>query len=115
MNVKHNDIVALTVHEGDDEVALSLHAEAWSRTMRDDVHLVSKQGGVVRMRGGLRVQTQTASSLQPDIRISLREASPAGTALATDLDLISRRYGRGTARYAALGIEYPWGDLRATR
>jgi transcriptional regulator GlxA family with amidase domain len=32
MNVEHNDTVALTVHEGDDEVALSLHAEAWSRT-----------------------------------------------------------------------------------
>lgn len=115
MNVKHNDVVALTVREGDDEVALSLHAEAWSRTMRNEVRLVSEQGGVVRMRGGLRVQTQTAASLKPDIRISLREAAPAGTALPTDLDLISHRYGKGTARYAALGIEYPWGDLRVTR
>lgn len=115
MNVKHNDVVALTVHEGDDEVALSLHAEAWSRTMRDEVRVVSERGGVVRMRGGLRVQTQAVSSVQPDIRISLRDAAPAGTALSTDLDLISHRYGKGTARYAALGIEYPWGDLRVTR
>ena len=113
MNVRHSDIVALAVHEGDDEVALSLHAEAWSRTMRDEVRLVSEQGGVVRMRGGLRVQTQAAASVEPDIRISLREAAPAGAALSTDLDLIAHRYGKGTARFAALGVEYPWGDLRS--
>lgn len=114
-HLKRDEVVAVTVHEGDDEVALSLHAEAWSRTMRDKVSLVSEHGGTVRMRGGLRVQTQAASSAKPDVRISLSEATPAGTALATDLDVISHRYGKGTARLAALGIEYPWGDLQAAR
>ena len=115
MKVNHDDVVALMVREGDDEVALSLHAEAWSRTMRNEVRVVSADGGVVRMRGGLRVQTQAAASVQPDIRVSLDAAAPAGSALSTELDLIAHRYGKGTARYAALGIEYPWGDLRVAR
>ena len=50
------EVVALRVHEGDDEVALALHAEAWSRTMRNDVRVVSDAGGPVTLRGGLRVQ-----------------------------------------------------------
>ena len=112
MNHKHNDLVVLAVREGDDETALALHAEAWSRTMRNDVRLVSAQGGVVRMHGGLRVQTEAAAAVKPDIPVSLREAAPAGAALQADLDLIARRYGKGTARYAALGVEYPWGDLQ---
>ena len=115
MHLKRDEVVALTVREGDDEVALSLHAEAWSRTMRDQVRLVSDLGGAVRLRGGLRVQTQAASSVKADVRVTLREATSAGAALAADLDLIAHRYGKGTARLAALGIEYPWGDLRVTR
>jgi len=55
MRLKHADVVTLKVRDGDDEVALSLQAEAWSRTMRDKVHIVSDTASPVRMRGGLRV------------------------------------------------------------
>jgi len=111
MHVARNEVVAVMVHDGDDEVALSLRAEAWSRTMRNDVILVSEHGGLVRLRGGLRVQTNAADSVTADIKIALSDAVPAGSALATDLQEIARRYGAGTARLAALGMEYPWGDL----
>lgn len=115
MRVKHEDVVALEVRDGDDEVALSLHAEAWSRTMRNDVRPVSAAAGPVRLRGGLRVQTQATSSVTPDVRIVVAEAAPAGTALPAAFDLIAQRYGNGTARLSALAMEYPWGDLQAPR
>jgi len=111
MKVARNEVVAVKVRDGDDEVALSLHAEAWSRTMRNDVILVSEHGGLVRLRGGLRVHTKTVNSVTADIRITLSDAALAGRTLATDLDEIAQRYGAGTARLAALGMEYPWGDL----
>jgi putative intracellular protease/amidase len=111
----HSDVVALAVRDGEDEVALALHAEAWSRTMRDDVRLVSDAGGPVRLVGGLRVETVAAASVTPDVRIALDGSAPAGTALSTTFDRIAQRYGSGSARLAALGMEYPWGDLKAPR
>jgi putative intracellular protease/amidase len=111
MRVARNEVVAVMVRDGDDEVALSLRAEAWSRTMRNDVVLVSEHGGQVRLRGGLRIQTKAAGAVTADIQIVLSNATPAGGTLATDLQDIARRYGAGTARLAALGMEYPWGDL----
>jgi putative intracellular protease/amidase len=115
MRLKHADVLTLKVRDGDDEVALSLQAEAWSRTMRDKVHIVSDTASPVRMRGGLRVRTQAASSVTPDVRIVLAESAPAGTALPATFDLIAQRYGSRTARLSALGMEYPWGDLKADR
>lgn len=116
VNMKaHSDVVALTVHDDEDEVALALHAEAWSRTMRDDVRLVSDTGGPVRLRGGLRVETAATVSVTPDVRIALGGSAPAGTALPAAFDRIAQRYGPGSARLAALAMEYPWGDLKAPR
>lgn len=108
----HNDLLAVAVREDDDEVALALHAEAWSRTMRNRVAAVSNSAGPVRLRGGLRVVTQAASSTEPDVRMVLADAAPAGTALPAAFDLIAQRYGAGTARLSALAMEYPWGDLK---
>ncbi len=115
MHVEREDVVALEVRDGDDEVALSLHAEAWSRTMRNEVRIVSDTAGPIRLRGGLRVLTQAAASSAADVRIALAEAAPAGTALPAAFDLIAQRYGSGTARLSALAMEYPWGDLKAAR
>jgi hypothetical protein len=83
--------------------------------MREKVHIVSDTASPVRMRGGLRVRTQAASSVTPDVRIVLAESAPAGTALPATFDLIAQRYGSRTARLSALGMEYPWGDLKADR
>ncbi|WP_369939617.1 DJ-1/PfpI family protein [Xanthomonas medicagonis] len=115
MRLKREDVVALEVRDGDDEVALSLHAEAWSRTMRNDVRLVSETAGPVRLRGGLRMLAQCTSSSTPDVSIALATAAPAGAALSAALDLIAQRYGGGTARLSALAMEYPWGDLQGAR
>lgn len=109
------EVVALQVRPGDDEVALALHADAWSRTMRDDVHVVSQTPGNVRLRGGLLVQSQAPAPVKPDVRIDVAHDEPAGRVLTADLDKIALRYGHGTARHAALGLEYPWDDLAAAR
>ncbi len=114
MALEHPQVVALRVRDGDDEVALALHAEAWTRTMRNDVRVESQSGGPLTLRGGLHVQS-AAVSPKADIVITLANAAPAGQALGDDLDEIARRYDRNTARLAALGMEYPWGDLADTR
>jgi len=116
MALKRNQVVALRVQDGDDEVALALHAEAWSRTMRNDVRIVAEGSGPVTLRGGLRVQPEAAAgSTKADIALTLAQQAPAGSALGSDLDAIAHRYNSGTARLAALGMEYPWGDLAPTR
>jgi putative intracellular protease/amidase len=116
MALKHNQVVALRVGDGDDEVALALHAEAWSRTMRNEVRIVADGSAPVTLRGGLRVQPDAvAGSKKPDIAITLAQEAPAGSALGSDLAAIAHRYDTGTARLAALGMEYPWGDLAPTR
>jgi len=116
MALKRNQVVALRVQDGDDEVALALHAEAWSRTMRNDVRIVAEGSGPVTLRGGLRVQPEApAGSTKADIALTLAQQAPAGSALGSDLDAIAHRYNSGTARLAALGMEYPWGDLAPTR
>ncbi|KQQ69931.1 hypothetical protein ASF73_12525 [Xanthomonas sp. Leaf131] len=83
--------------------------------MRNKVRLVAETSGPVRMRGGLRVQAEAASSVLSDVPVALAQAAPAGTALPAALDEIAKRYGHGTARLSALGMEYPWGDLKAQR
>lgn len=109
------ETIVIDVRDGAEEVALSLQAEAWSRTMRDKVHLVSNTGAPVRLRGGLRVRTEAASTGAPDLRISLAKAPAGSAALNAALDAIAQRYGSGTARLSALAMEYPWGDLKAAR
>lgn len=105
--------IALQVQPGDDAVALALHGEAWSRTMRDDVYVVSAMPGTVRLLGGLRVMAQASAAIKADVSVNVARDEPAGRVLDADLDQIARRYGTGTARFAALGMEYPWGDLAA--
>ncbi|MGN8001544.1 DJ-1/PfpI family protein [Sphingomonas sp. 22176] len=107
------ETISIDVWDGSEEVALSLQAEAWSRTMRDKVHLVSNTGAPVRLRGGLRIRTEAAATLSPDLRIVLEGAPAGGAALNAALDAIAQRYGSGTARLSALAMEYPWGDLQA--
>lgn len=114
MRLKRHDVVAVKVQDGDDAEAVALHAEAWSRTMRDDVRLLSDANGTVRLRG-MRVQTQTASSVASDLQITIADAPPAGAALASAFNGIARRYGNATARLSAFAMESLWGGLRAPR
>ncbi len=109
------ETISFSVQDGSEEVALSLQAEAWSRTMRDEVHLVSDKGDAVRLRGGLRIRTKAAATIAPDLRITLEEQPGGSAALNAALDAMAQRYGSGTARLSALAMEYPWGDLQVVK
>ncbi len=101
------DDIALPLADGADEIALALAADAWSRTYRSRALTVAAIPGPVRMRHGLRVL--------PD-RIGVAPAStdiPPLRALDRALDGISQRYGRRTADFVSLQLEYPWAGSAA--
>lgn len=94
--------VVLPMADGADEIALALAADAWSRTYRSRARTVAAAAGPVRMRHGLRVLPDRVGAL------------PAATdvvplrALDRALDDIGQRYGRRTAEFVGLQLEYPW-------
>lgn len=105
-----NDTFEVPVEEGVDEVTLSLFADAWSRTYRSKMRTVASADGPVRMRGGLRILPDRVHDgmLQteqvPDGLVAL---DPLSTLDGT-LSAIADAYGRRTAAFVALQLEYPW-------
>ncbi len=102
-----SDDIELPLADGADEIALALAADAWSRTYRSQARTVAASAGPVRMRNGLRVM--------PDRVMPGRIGAPPATAelpplraLDRALDGIARRYGRRTAGFVSLQLEYPW-------
>ena len=93
------------VRDGFDEIGLALASDAWSSTFRATVATTSPAAGPVRSQHGLL--------LIPDAhpaRGALKMPQHSGPALA-QLDLalsdITRRYGDGSSRLVAKGLEYP--------
>ena len=104
----NRETVAIHVDEGVDEIALAFTADAYSRTYRSRALAVSPGGQLVRTRRGLRLVTSPLPAAKSN-RVSLGVAD-AHPALAVDraLDGIAARYGRRTAAFVALQLEYPW-------
>jgi hypothetical protein len=96
------DDIALPLAEGADEIALALSADAWSRTYRSQARTVAATAGPVRMRHGLRVLPDRVGAVPsgPDV--------PPLRALDLTLKDIGQRYGRRTADFVSLQLEYPW-------
>ena len=101
------DEIALPLAEGADEIALALSADAWSRTYRSQARTVAATGGPVRMRHGLRVLPDRVGTPPPSTDI------PPLRALDLTLNDISQRYGRRTAAFVSLQLEYPWAGVSA--
>ena len=97
-----NDDIELPLVEGADEIALALSADAWSRTYRSRARTVAAATGPVRMRHGLRVLPDRTGT--PPAAADL----PPLRALDRALDGIAQRYGRRTANFVSLQLEYPW-------
>lgn len=102
-----HETLALHVADGEDDVALALAADAWSRTYRAQAVAVTAPGAVqpVRLRSGLRLHTVPA----PPGAVP-RDIAPAGAAagcvLGAQLQAIGQHYGAGTRRWVALQLEY---------
>jgi putative intracellular protease/amidase len=105
--------IGLPVTEGVDEVALALTADAFSRTYRSRALAVAETSGDVRTRGGLRLlpdRVKGEDKLPKRMRPAPEARLPA-RALDQTLTEIAGRYGRSTARFVALQLEYPTSAL----
>jgi len=105
------ETVGIPVADGIDEMALALTAEAYSDTLRNDVHLVASAPRV-RTRGGLVlvVDTMQAQGKRMDITLPPLDATPPGLVPDKVLKDIAGRYGPRTARFVVLDWEYPTAD-----
>jgi transcriptional regulator GlxA family with amidase domain len=103
-----HETVGLPVADGQDELALAFTADAYSRTYRS--HLVTlAQAPSVRTAHGLELLADRAPG-GGHLDLILPPVSPDRPAASLDraLAAIARRYGRNTAAFVALQLEYPW-------
>lgn len=100
--------LGLELSPGIDEVALALVADAWSRTYRSRAVTWSRGHGLVETRSGVRIHPDEVAVSWPTHRLlpSIAERKPA-VALHEALDQIAARYGRRTAYFVAMQLEYP--------
>ncbi|WP_374563007.1 DJ-1/PfpI family protein [Ideonella sp.] len=100
-----DDTVEWPVAADVDEIALALSVDAWGRTMRTKVEATADTAGPVRSLGGITI-VPGAPAAAPALRQPLLAAAPA-QALDRSLDDIAGRYGRTTADFVRLQLEYP--------
>ncbi len=104
----HED-VGLTVSAGADEIALSLQADAYSRTYRSQAISVAASNAPVLTRSGLRLVPDKliGAADAPRRMLPAHDRMPSVPALDAALAGIAVSYGRGTAAFVALQMEYP--------
>lgn len=102
--------IGVPVAPGVDEIALALEAEAYSATLRAQVHAIAQSSAPVRTRNGLMlVPDQVAGQgKQPDWILPDWDGTPAALVLDKALDDIATRFGKSAARFVVLEAEYPW-------
>ncbi len=102
--------LGIEIAPGDDEVALALVADAWSRTYRSKAISFAGSDAPVQSRNGLRIIPDRAAADWPtEDRVSPGDQPPA-KALDQTLQAISERYGQRTADFVAMQLEYPRDD-----
>lgn len=102
-----HDEIELPVAPGVDEIALALTADALGRTMRAHVSATAATVDPVHSQGGITILPQLPGGPAAGrIQQALVAAEPA-RALDRTLNDIARRYGRATADFVSLQLEYP--------
>jgi len=102
-----HDEIELPVAPGVDEIALALTADVLGRTMRAHVSATAATVEPVRSQGGITILPQLpAGPAAGRMRHPLMAAEPA-RALDQTLNDIAQRYGRATADFVRLQLEYP--------
>jgi len=102
-----HETVGLAVEPGVDEIALALVADAWSRTYRSQAMAVTTGMGTVATRRGLTLVPDRGAEGVDRMLSPLVTERPAH-ALDVALEDIGGRYGRPTAAFVALQLEYPF-------
>jgi putative intracellular protease/amidase len=104
----NREAYGVPVAPGVDEIGLGLMADAWSRTFRSRAFAVSRTGEPIRTRGGLTLLADREPQSGDGLIMLPPPGQQAGRALPAALAGIERRYGRDTASWVALQLEYPW-------
>jgi putative intracellular protease/amidase len=102
----NHEKLGLPIWPGMDEVALSLVADAWSRTFRSRAVTFSDRTEAVTMRSGMRIYPDAADWRSGAQLPPLSDIKPV-QALDRALQGIADRYGAATARLVAMQLEYP--------
>ena len=108
--------IGLPIHPGTDEVALSLMADAYSRTWRSKAFSLSDSAEGVTSKRGLRILPDRISDggKKVDRTVELHDKIPPVSWLDATLQNIEQLYDSGTAAFVALQLEYPV-DLKFRR
>jgi len=94
--------------QGVDEVVLALVTDAWSRTYRSRVVTFAATDLPQPSRNGIGFWPDRVASSRPPPRLLPRwRSAPPATALDDALAAIAARYGRATADFVAMQLEYP--------
>lgn len=109
MDAKPRFTLGIPVKPGDDEIALALTAETYSRTGITVAYAVAKGAGPIRLAHGLVVLPDIVEGgpRSVDRTLAPLEAHEATRALDIALRDIASTYGRNAARSVALFMEYP--------
>ncbi|WP_442592900.1 DJ-1/PfpI family protein [Parapusillimonas sp. JC17] len=99
--------LGIPLRPGVDEVSLALVADAWSRTYRSSVVTYANGAQPVETRHGLRIIPDKTSADWPANRKLTRiEGLKPAEALDHALAGIALRYGKDTAHFVAMQLEY---------
>lgn len=105
---RHEEL-GIAVTPGVDEIRVALIADAYSRTHRSPTFSVAASAELVKTRRGLMVlPDRTPGDARPDRMLSLLEESLPVQTLDRALEAIAAGYGRRTASFVALTMEYEW-------
>ncbi|MDQ8755406.1 DJ-1/PfpI family protein [Sphingosinicella sp. LHD-64] len=97
--------LGLALTPGIDEVSLALVADAWSRTYRS--RALTFASGPQTSRSGLRILPDEVATSWPAGQLPAIGNEPPAQALNRTLGEIATRYGRRSADFVAMQLEYP--------
>ncbi len=100
--------LGMELSPGMDEVSLALVADAWSRTYRSRAVTFARTADALQSRNGIRILPDQVATTWPADQVlpSAGDRRPA-EALDHALDGIAGRYGKRTADFVAMQLEYP--------
>jgi putative intracellular protease/amidase len=101
--------LGLELAPGVDEVSLALVADAWSRTYRSRAVTFTGAAEAQQTRSGIRIVPDRVAAGWPEERLlpAIGDRQPAA-ALDQALHGIADRYGKRTADFVAMQLEYLW-------
>ncbi|MDU9411827.1 hypothetical protein [Pseudomonas sp. zfem005] len=101
---RHEEL-GLEVRQGEDELALALRADAWSRTFRSEVLALAADASPIRTASGLVLLPEPMAA-HPGITHLQPTDAPLARLFDQTLGAIAERYDQATAALVAAQLEY---------